>query len=68
MSAATAAEAGAADGGRVTVSTVTGEVTADVRVTDMPDQVVWLPAHSPGCEVRRQLGAGHGTVVTLRSP
>jgi hypothetical protein len=28
---------------------------------------VWLPAHSPGCEVRRQLGAGHGTLVTLRS-
>jgi NADH-quinone oxidoreductase subunit G len=68
MSAATAAEAGTADGGRVTVSTATGEVTVDVRVTEMPDRVVWLPTHSLGCEVRRQLGAGHGTVVTLRSP
>jgi NADH-quinone oxidoreductase subunit G len=68
MSAATAAQAGTADGGRVTVSTATGTVTVDVRVTAMPDQVVWLPAHSPGCEVRRQLGAGHGTLVTLRSP
>jgi len=68
MSAATAAQAGTADGGRVTVSTATGTVTVDVRVTAMPDQVVWLPTHSQGCEVRRQLGAGHGTLVTLRSP
>jgi NADH-quinone oxidoreductase subunit G len=68
MSAATAAQAGTADGGRVTVSSATGTVTVDVRVTAMPDQVVWLPTHSQGCEVRRQLGAGHGTLVTLRSP
>jgi NADH-quinone oxidoreductase subunit G len=67
MSAATAAEAGTADGGKVTLSTAAGAITADVRVTAMPDRVVWLPAHSPGCEVRRQLGAGHGTLVTLRS-
>jgi NADH-quinone oxidoreductase subunit G len=68
MSAATAAEAGTADGGRVTVSTAGGEISTDVRVTAMLDRVVWLPAHSPGCEVRRQLGAGHGALVTLRSP
>jgi NADH-quinone oxidoreductase subunit G len=67
MSAATAGEAGVADGGKVVVSTAAGAVTADVRVTDMPNRVVWLPAHSPGCEVRRQLGAGHGTLVSLRS-
>ena len=68
MSAATAAGAGTADGGKVTVATDSGSVTADVRVADMPDRVVWLPAHSRDCEVRRQLGAGHGTMVTLRSP
>jgi len=67
MSEATAAEAGTADGGKVAVSTDGGTVTAEVRVTAMPDRVVWLPTHSPGCEVRRQLGAGHGTLVTLRS-
>jgi NADH-quinone oxidoreductase subunit G len=67
MSAATAAEAGVADGGKVVVSTAAGEITAEVRVTDMPDRVVWLPTHSPGCEVRRQLRAGHGTLVSLRS-
>jgi len=68
MSAATAAEAGAADGDRVTVTTPQGAITLPVRVHDMPDRVVWLPAHAPGCEVRNELGAGNGTLVTLRSP
>ncbi|MFI5080443.1 MAG: NADH-quinone oxidoreductase subunit G [Streptosporangiales bacterium] len=67
MSAATAGEAGVADGGKVVVSTAAGAVTADVRVTDMPNRVVWLPTHAQGCEVRRQLRAGHGTLVSLRS-
>jgi NADH-quinone oxidoreductase subunit G len=67
MSAATAAEAGTADGGRVTVATDRGSVTVAVRITAMPDRVVWLPTHSLGCEVRSELGAGHGTLVTLRS-
>jgi NADH-quinone oxidoreductase subunit G len=68
MSPATAAAAGTADGGKVTVSTARGEVTAAVRTQPMPDGVVWLPTHSAGCEIRRELAAGHGTLVTLRSP
>src|SRR6266571_4133468 len=64
MSAGTAAEAGTADGGKVTVSTARGSVTAGVQVADMPDRVVWLPAHAHGCETRRELGAGHGTLVS----
>ena len=67
MSAAIAAEAGIADGDRVTVTTAQGAITVGVRVHDMPDRVVWLPAHAPGCEVRRELGARNGTLVTLRS-
>jgi NADH-quinone oxidoreductase subunit G len=67
MSAATAAQAGTADGGKVTVATAAGEVTVPVRVTDMPDQVVWLPANSAGCAARRELGAGHGSRVTIRT-
>jgi NADH-quinone oxidoreductase subunit G len=67
MSAATAAEAGTADGGKVTVATLRGSVTVGVKVTDMPDRVVWLPSNSVGCRARRDLGAGHGTRVTLRS-
>jgi NADH-quinone oxidoreductase subunit G len=66
MSAATAAEAGADDGGKVTVATSTGAVTVAVTVADMPDRVVWLPANSVGCAARRELGAGHGSRVTIR--
>ena len=68
MSPATAAEAGTTDGGKVTVSTARGAVTVPVRTQPMPDRVVWLPTHSAGCEIRRELAAGHGTLVTLRSP
>jgi NADH-quinone oxidoreductase subunit G len=67
MSAATAAETGTAGGGKVTVATERGAITVPVEIADMPDRVVWLPANSAGCAVRRELGAGHGTLVTLRS-
>jgi NADH-quinone oxidoreductase subunit G len=67
MSAATAAEAGVGDGGKVTVATERGAITVPVEIADMPDRVVWLPANSAGCAVRAGLGAGHGSLVTLRS-
>ncbi len=44
MSAATAAEAGIADGDKVTVATDRGSVTVPVVVVPMADHVVWLPA------------------------
>jgi NADH-quinone oxidoreductase subunit G len=71
VSPATAAEAGLADGDKVTVGTATGyagagSVTVPLQVTDMADGVVWLPANSSGCAVRADLGAGHGSRVTLR--
>ena len=44
MSAATAAEAGVADGDKVTVSTDRGSVTVPVEVVPMADHVVWLPS------------------------
>jgi NADH-quinone oxidoreductase subunit G len=67
MSAQTAAQAGTAAGGKVTVATSRGSVTVPVEIADMPDQVIWLPANSAGCAVRSDLGAGHGTLVTVRS-
>ncbi|HMG62375.1 MAG TPA: NADH-quinone oxidoreductase subunit G [Streptosporangiaceae bacterium] len=67
LSAATAAEAGTAAGGKVVVATEHGSVTLPVEVTPMPDRVVWLPANSAGGGIRRDLHAGHGTLVTLRS-
>jgi NADH-quinone oxidoreductase subunit G len=65
MSAATAAQAGTGDGGKVTVATGRGSLTVPVEVARMPDGVVWLPARSEGCDVRRDLVAGHGSLVTL---
>ena len=66
VSPATAAEAGLADGDKVTVATAAGSVTVALDVTDMADGAVWLPANSPGSAVRADLGAGHGSRVTLR--
>jgi len=67
MSAATAAEAGVADGGKVTVATERGTITVPAEIADMPDRVIWLPTNSAGCAVRDRLGAGHGSLVTVRS-
>ena len=67
MSAATAAQAGTSDGGKVTVATARGSLTLPVEVAVMPDRVVWLPTRSAGSEIRRELAAGHGSLVTLRS-
>jgi NADH-quinone oxidoreductase subunit G len=67
MSAATAAEAGTADGGKVTVATGHGAVTVPVEIADMPDRVVWLPTNSAGSSVRSALRAGHGAVVSISS-
>jgi NADH-quinone oxidoreductase subunit G len=61
----TAARLGLADGDPLTVSGPAGTVTLPVRLTEMPDRVVWLPMRSPGSEVRAQLGAGPGAVVRL---
>jgi NADH-quinone oxidoreductase subunit G len=58
MSAATAAEAGAADGDKVTVATDRGSVTVPVEVVPMAEHVVWLPAAGlPGN------GAGHAAEI-----
>jgi NADH-quinone oxidoreductase subunit G len=67
MSAWTAEEAGTAGGSKVTVATGHGSVTVEVEITEMPNRVVWLPTNSAGCAVRGALGAGHGSIVTLRS-
>ena len=66
MSAATAAQAGVSGGDKVCLATAVGAITVAVEVADMPERVVWLPANSPGCAVRRELGAGHGSRVTIR--
>jgi len=66
VSAATATAAGIADGDKVTVATGAGSVTVPLEVVPMADGTVWLPVNSPGCAVRADLGAMHGSRVTLR--
>jgi NADH-quinone oxidoreductase subunit G len=81
LSAATATAVGVADGDKVTVAAAGGSVTVPVDVVPMADGVVWLPARgsgglfprentaspgSRGFSVRADLGAGHGSRVTLR--
>jgi NADH-quinone oxidoreductase subunit G len=70
MSAATAAEAGVADGDKVTLATGRGSVTVPAEIVPMADHVVWLPAAGlpGGATLRAELGAGHGATVTLRRP
>ena len=65
LSAATAAEIGAAPGGLVTVSTARGSITLPLVLADLPDRVVWLPTNSVDSAVREQLAAGPGTVVRI---
>jgi NADH-quinone oxidoreductase subunit G len=81
MSPATAAQAGVADGDKVTVATGRGSVTVPVEIVPMADHVVWLPAAGlphgapypapdagSGSTARAELGAGHGATVMLRRP
>ena len=65
VSAATAGEAGVADGEELLVSTDAGEIRLPVVVTAMPDRVVWLPTNSPGSAVRATLRADAGSIVRL---
>ena len=65
LSAATAAEIGAADGDFVTVSTARGDITLPLVLTDMDDRVVWLPLNSRGSGVHAALGVTAGAVVSI---
>jgi len=65
LSSDSAAEIGAADGEPVTVSTSRGSITLPLALTDMPDQVVWLPMNSAGSAVHQQLGVTTGAVVRI---
>ncbi|MCA1007903.1 NADH-quinone oxidoreductase subunit G [Rhodococcus hoagii] len=65
LSADCAAELGMREGDPVTVGTDRGSVTLPLAITDLPYRVVWLPIHSPGSAVHRQLGARPGDVVRV---
>ncbi|MEO3799646.1 NADH-quinone oxidoreductase subunit G [Nonomuraea sp. B1E8] len=68
VSAVTAAEIGVADGDKLVIGgTGADTVTLPVRVADLPERVVWVPANSGGCSVTRDLRAVAGDIVTIGS-
>ncbi|MFG2748711.1 NADH-quinone oxidoreductase subunit G [Streptomyces xanthophaeus] len=65
LSAATAAETGVKDGDVLAVTGPAGSVELPLRVTVMPDRVVWLPLNSTGSGVLADTGARPGTLVRI---
>ncbi|MCM2426830.1 NADH-quinone oxidoreductase subunit G [Streptomyces sp. RKAG337] len=65
LSAATAEEAGLANGALTEVSGPAGSVRLPLRITPMPDRVVWLPLNSTGGGVASDTGALPGQVVKV---
>ncbi|WP_010470887.1 NADH-quinone oxidoreductase subunit G [Streptomyces somaliensis] len=65
LSPATAAETGVEDGGLLRVTGPAGSVTLPLRVTPMPDRVVWLPLRSTGGGVLSDLGTAPGRLVRI---
>ncbi|GHJ50547.1 NADH-quinone oxidoreductase [Catellatospora sp. TT07R-123] len=65
LSKARAAALGVADGDPVTVGTARGAITLPAALTEISDDVVWLPTNSPGSTLRRALGVSAGAVVTV---
>ncbi|MFI5758304.1 NADH-quinone oxidoreductase subunit G [Streptomyces sp. NPDC051569] len=65
LSATTAAESGVKDGDELTVTGPGGTVTLPLRVTVMPDRVVWLPLNSTGGGVLADTGSRPGTLVRI---
>jgi len=43
-----------------------GAISLPAQITEMPDQVVWVPMRSPGSALRTDLGTAPGGVVTVR--
>ena len=65
VSAATAAEAGVKDGDALAVTGPAGTTELPLKVTEMPDRVVWLPLNSVGGGVASDTGALPGALVRI---
>lgn len=65
LSAATAAETGVKDGDLLAVSGPAGSVELPLRITDMPDRVVWVPLNSAGRGVPGDTGVQPGGLVRI---
>ncbi|MGW2840473.1 NADH-quinone oxidoreductase subunit G [Streptomyces sp. NPDC001493] len=65
LSAHTAAETGVKDGDLLAVTGPAGSVELPLRITEMPDRVVWVPLNSTGRGVPAQTGARPGGLVRI---
>ncbi|WP_043264946.1 NADH-quinone oxidoreductase subunit G [Streptomyces sp. CT34] len=65
LSAATAEETGVEDGDLLAVTGPAGSVQLPLRITRMPDRVVWLPLNSVGGGVAADTGALPGDLVKV---
>ncbi|MFJ8589128.1 NADH-quinone oxidoreductase subunit G [Streptomyces sp. NPDC093595] len=65
LSPATAAETGVKDGDLLAVTGPSGSVALPLRVTPMPDRVVWLPLNSTPGGVPSTTGATPGRLVRI---
>ncbi|MBT2457310.1 NADH-quinone oxidoreductase subunit G [Streptomyces sp. ISL-86] len=65
LSAATAAETGVKNGDVLAVTGPAGSVELPLRITEMPDRVVWLPLNSTGSGVLADTGARPGNLVRI---
>ncbi|MET8098218.1 NADH-quinone oxidoreductase subunit G [Streptomyces sp. NPDC005236] len=65
VSAPTAAEAGVKDGDVIAVTGPGGTVELPLRITEMPDRVVWLPLNSTGGGVASDTWALPGALVRI---
>ncbi|WP_221353350.1 NADH-quinone oxidoreductase subunit G [Streptomyces beigongshangae] len=65
VSPATAAEAGVRDGDTLAVTGPSGVAELPLRITEMPDRVVWLPLNSAGGGVASDTGATPGALVRI---
>jgi NADH-quinone oxidoreductase subunit G len=65
VSAATAGRLGLVDGEAVTVASSHGSLALPLAVTEMVDDVVWLPTNSAGSTVNATLRVGPGAPVRI---
>jgi NADH-quinone oxidoreductase subunit G len=67
LSPATADRLGLADGADITVASSTGAVRLPLAVSQMADDVVWLPARAGRAPLSTTLAAHHGDLVTVHA-
>ena len=66
MNARMAQSVGVVDGDLITVSTDHGALSLNVEVSDVVDNVIWLPRNAVACQSLRMLGVINGNVVNVR--